>query len=866
MAGIAKAHQGHPVEQRWLAPGTGVMARLADAMALRQAHPSRTLVLLPYFQLVPLARQMWARWVAQPAATAAGAAFVPRFDTTANWARSLAGEPPAADDITFQAARDLLTAQTLLERAGMAAQRDLLAGRLVEAAQQLAPLAAAVPAEDRPDWAARNRPVVAAGLDATAMALEQALARLALEWVAASAYATDPLLHAGSTDGWDCVVVVQGFQAEPVLDTLLPRLGGKAALLQLDQPGSMGPVYLQAAGDGEDEAERAAACVLRHLAAGRVPVALADIDRALTRRIRAQLAAHGVAIRDENGWKLSTTRAAAQVMGLLRASAWNAGSDAVLDWLKNAPAFEGPAVQALEKALRRAGVHEWQRWSQRTAADAAAPASAVVAQANSLRALLQAARPLPQWLAALRDALEQSGQWAPLEADAAGSWLLRELHVGEAGQRDLAQSLATTSFASRRLTLADFTAWVHAVLEATTYKPDPPGQVQVVIVPLSQLLGRPFGALVLAGCDEQRLSPSPEPSGNWSTAQRQALGMPSRDMLAQAQRAAWHSALQTPHCDVLWRTGDDSGETLLPSMLVQELEMQMVRHTGSARQAHDPRELRSITPAPAAPPQPSGQALPLAMLSASAYEDLRRCPYRFFALRQLGLQPADEIDEALDKRDFGLWLHAALRTFHEALLATPTGDAGARQRLADAAADSATRAMGLQQGEFLPFAAAWPRVRDGYLAWLAGHEAGGARFVAAESAQTQPLGTLTLVGRIDRIDTDATGSVVLDYKTEAQGATRDRLKEPLEDTQLAFYAALLPDDQLRAAYVNVGEKDGTKLFEQPDIVAVRDALIEGIQHDLAGIAIGTPLPALGEGSVCDFCAARGLCRKDWWTA
>jgi len=80
MAGIAKAHSAHPVEQLWLAPGTGVMARLAEAMVLRQAHPSRTLVLLPYFQLVPLARQMWARWVAQPAATAAGAAFVPRFD------------------------------------------------------------------------------------------------------------------------------------------------------------------------------------------------------------------------------------------------------------------------------------------------------------------------------------------------------------------------------------------------------------------------------------------------------------------------------------------------------------------------------------------------------------------------------------------------------------------------------------------------------------------------------------------------------------------------------------------------------------------------------------------------------------------
>lgn len=25
-----------------------------------------------------------------------------------------------------------------------------------------------------------------------------------------------------------------------------------------------------------------------------------------------------------------------------------------------------------------------------------------------------------------------------------------------------------------------------------------------------------------------------------------------------------------------------------------------------------------------------------------------------------------------------------------------------------------------------------------------------------------------------------------------------------------------------------------------------------------------PLPALGEGSVCEWCAARGLCRKDFW--
>jgi len=33
---------------------------------------------------------------------------------------------------------------------------------------------------------------------------------------------------------------------------------------------------------------------------------------------------------------------------------------------------------------------------------------------------------------------------------------------------------------------------------------------------------------------------------------------------------------------------------------------------------------------------------------------------------------------------------------------------------------------------------------------------------------------------------------------------------------------------------------------------------------MARIAAGAPLPALGEGSVCEFCAVRGLCRKDYW--
>ena len=74
-----------------------------------------------------------------------------------------------------------------------------------------------------------------------------------------------------------------------------------------------------------------------------------------------------------------------------------------------------------------------------------------------------------------------------------------------------------------------------------------------------QLLGRPFAAVVLPGCDEVRLQPLPEPPGDWTAAQREAWGLPIArvDLQAIAQRAAWQHALRTPLVDVLWRTSDD---------------------------------------------------------------------------------------------------------------------------------------------------------------------------------------------------------------------------------------------------------------------------------------------------------------------
>ncbi|RZL66480.1 MAG: PD-(D/E)XK nuclease family protein [Variovorax sp.] len=850
-----KTNPDHPVEALWCHPVDGLVARVAQALKARQVHAARAVVLVPYAQLMGVAREMWSR--------CGPPGFSPRFETTRNWARSISGFLPTGYDISFDMARDLVTAQSLLSQSGLAAERMALAGRVVELAMQLAPLAAAQSPDARDGWAQRVAHVADAGNNSEWFRIESALIRIAIAWAAASAYATDVLLSPATREQTDLLIVLEGFQTDPLTQALCGLWADRALHLPLAPLAApIEAVRFHVAVDPEDEAMRAAACVLQHLAEGRAPVALVATDRALTRRIGAQLAARGVTPHDETGWKLSTTRAAATVMGALRATAHDASSDHVLDWLKNTPDADAHAVQALEARLRRDGQRDWSAWCASIARSTNEKDGALVFFAEAIearRSPMARARPLAQWLDALRDLLQTGGQWNALADDMAGANVIAALWLDGAGNQEADAGLA----AGGRHTASEFAAWVRDVLEAASFVPhagarDP----QVVVLPLHQLLGRAFGAVVIPGCDDRRLPASPEPPGAWSGAQRTALGLPLRDALERAQRAAWACALQNPSCELLWRASDASGEVVRPSPLVQALQLD-----GVLQPAADPRGVRQVPLQPTRRPMPSGARLPIDRISTTIYEDLRRCPYRFFALRQLGLRSADELDAEIDKRDFGNWLHAVLGHFHEALHDAGVADDAQRQSMMAAAAARATREAGLSDAEFLPFSAAWPAARDGYLAWLAAHEAEGHTFVESEPWKDQSLGAIRLVGRLDRIDRSADGrAFVIDYKTESAATSKERVKDPTEDTQLAFYAALMTDDTLRAAYVNVGEKSsGTQTVEQPMVVEARDALIAGLMDDFQRIAAGAPLPALGEGMVCEHCAARGLCRKDFWT-
>ena len=849
-------HKAHYSQLAW----TAALARVHFEMALRKVHPSRTIVLVPYAQLMNEGRKAWRLSYGE-------ASFTPRFETTQNWTTTIGAHGLDRPSIHRDAALDVLTAKSLLAQAGLVDYQEMLAQPLMEAAWSLEGLAAAVPSAGRVAWGVNLSQTLAAGLDAPVLSLEAAVGRIALAWAAASNYATDLLFGQQP----ELLVALDGFQADPLSHALVSASGKRGVAFPLvvaaqapEFNASTGAVHLHRLKNTHDEAEAAAACVMNHLNQGRGPVALVAIDRLLTRRVRAMLEGRGIQVRDETGWKLSTTRAAATLMGLLRACRSGASSDDVLDWLKNAPGFNGQAVAESESALRRAAGRDWHAELQ--AVSGASPkVQQLLSLVDSIRKSMVYKRSLQEWLVSVRMALQECGQWQPLEADLAGRAVLRALRLDASSAGEDAEFAGSANLMS----LSEFVNWVMQVLEEASFNPQHPLQEQVVILPMSQLLGRNLASLVIPGCDEGSLRLVPEPPGPWTAQQRQLLGLPSREHIADSTRQVWWHALQFPHVDVLWRTSE-SGEHLMPSPLVQSL-LQTQHPQFFEGTAQLPTVLRRLISVRQPIPQPKAGTLPVHRLSSSAYEDLRRCPYRFFALRQLKLKEDEELDSGLTKRDFGSWLHCLLKRFHDSLKATSSIDVAEKELLIDAAARYATEKLNLSQSEFLPFAASWPRVKQGYLQWLANHDSSGAAFQDGELWLETPFGGrsfggLTLVGKIDRIDVLADGTrLLIDYKTESGTVTANRIKTDAEDTQLAFYAALLPDDTLSAGYVNVGESDATKAYLQADIVGRRDQLAQGILHDLSRINGGASLRAMGEGKACNYCAARGLCRKDFWS-
>jgi len=828
-------------------------------LARQGLSPRDAVMLVPYAALMAPAR---AAWVAL-------GGWQPRVETPLTLAGTLG--PPLAvapGGCSGEGTLDTLSASLQLRGlswgAGWAARDPAgfarIVSSVVDAAQALRSAALQrAPAARVAFWNAVHEALPAAPGPA---AIEALLLRVAVAWAATSgsagAAASDRLFE-HRPSAW---LVLRLGGPEAMAEALLGHADTPSLLLLADPPdddpysavAAHAQVERRVCDDFEAEAQAAAAAVIEALNAGRTPVALVALDRVSVRRVRALLARAAVPLVDETGWLLATTRAAAAVVAVLRAALPSAGSDAHLDWLKTWPQAQPAALNALEALWReRPGVQG------REAAErlwAAAQAHLQPLQAERLRTLAD-------WLALLRDRLEVSGSYDRWLEDDAGAQVLTALGwtTGAAWQ-PAAQQL--------QLDLPGFIAWVEATLEQQPFLPLPDPGAQVVLTPLARAFGRPFAQVVIPGADHVHLGGGEPQPTLISDALAQTLGLDHGAARRAQRRLALAQVLRAPRVTLLRRLRDGD-EPLADSPDVEWLLLARGRVAPPGAPAWAARgwqpALREVPRQAVAAPQPTAASALPTTLSASRLEALRDCPYRFYSRAVLRLDEAEEIDVGLAKRDYGTWLHAVLHHFHSQRLSV-AHDPSDLQQLQQAA-DAVTQSQGLSPAELLPFRASFETFATAYVAWLALREAQGWHWHSGETDHAidlPGLPALRLKGRIDRYDRGPAGaSQVLDYKTSSTALLKERVREPLEDTQLAFYAALLgAPPALGAAYLSLDDAQAPLLIEHPAVHASATALLAGLTGEWQRLQQGAAMPALGEGRVCETCEARGLCRRDHW--
>ncbi len=610
----------------------------------------------------------------------------------------------------------------------------------------------------------------------------------------------------------------------------------------------------------EDEAQAAAQTIVDWVAAGKTRIALVPQDRVVARRLRALLERAGIVVADETGWKLSTTRAAAVIHAWLALVAAGGEIAPLLDFLKSPflrhPALDEPAARhALERALVKAGhAGDWAAVSAAVTAlpDARALLDAMAREAQAWRGQ----RSVADWVAATRQVFDALGCSATLEADKAGEQLLAMLVQLERDCEGLEQ----------RFSLAEWRVLIDLQLEQTVFIA-PRDDKRVMMVPLNGTMLRGFDAAIVVGADTEHLPSRPAEALFFANAVRRELGLQTREDRQRQQLREFASLLiGCPEVVLSWQAVQD-GEKVAPSPWIQRLAL-MLRHAGLGElPLHEPQRVRSmLQPMPAAQPAPSAPQLLPDSLSASGYGALVKCPYQFFGTRMLGLRAADALRELPEKRDYGDWLHAILKQYHDSLHEQPLPFEQRYARMASISEAVFNEVLALNPTA-LSWQARWLARRDAYVDWANRHEAEGWRFAFGERELRSTLAIgereIRLYGKVDRIDYDSDGQAwVLDYKTTGKSALKQRLVSE-EDRQLPFYSLLLDPAPAGAAYVAIDDET-PELLEVADLERWQQQLPAQLKENLSAMADGASLAAKGAAGSCTYCDIKGLCRKGYW--
>jgi ATP-dependent helicase/nuclease subunit B len=517
------------------------------------------------------------------------------------------------------------------------------------------------------------------------------------------------------------------------------------------------------------------------------------------------------------------------------------------------------AVYQLEQLLRKQGVVAGlDKFSALTEHEVALHQP--LARLRQAEALLERGRKktLAEWLAALRESLKVLGIDSGLQQDEAGQQLLRTL---ETWQQELQGD-------DGRYRFAEWRRWLAQQLDTETFR-DSSIDSPVRFTHLAATRWRAFDAVLLLGCDADHL-PSVANGGRWfNDAVRSALNLPTRASHAVRQRDDLLALLALNDTVLVTWQRDQNGEARLLSPFLQILRDKYEQAHGielsenelhsylAAEEIHRAELPQSAQPAPSV----ATETVP-ASVTISGYNSLVACPYQFYARHILHLNELDEVQEVIEKSDYGERVHGILQRFHERYPQVSGHDVAEMDAALRGISEEVFADLLAQDFAARAWLARWYKSLPAYLEWQAENESKGWRYAAAESKFDWPLEGVRLRGRIDRLDVRAEEYLVLDYKTQSEQILRNKLKEPGEDVQLACYA--YAHEAADAAFVSI-DNGKVKLVEPKDDVPLLAQLnAERLVDVMSHIRGGAGLPANGIDQACVHCEVRGVCRKGVW--
>jgi len=620
----------------------------------------------------------------------------------------------------------------------------------------------------------------------------------------------------------------------------------------------------------EQEARAAELQVRRWLLAGKQSIALIALDRLVARRVRALLERAGVLVQDETGLTMSTLAVSTVLMRWLDALQSDFYYQDLLDLLKSPFIFADQdaserkqAVYQLEQLVRQHDVASHLDAYINLSQGEAEVQTALVRLRQASEVLRRSSDTLSGWLQSLDESLSILGVLEGLATDEAGKQLLQALQTWQ-------QELATDN---TRFSRAEWRRWLAQQLDEITFS-DRSIESTVLLTSLASTRWRHFDAVLLLGSDASHMLGTNTGSVWFNDAVRNTLGLPTREVRLAQQRDDLLGLLAINDTVLVTWQASKNGEQNLLSPYLQMLrtlhklaydvdlaatDLGSLLEDAQIRTADFPLPTKAAMPSPAVPTKLIPQRI-----SPSGYNSLVACPYQFYARYMLRLNEMDEVNEGVEKRDFGQWVHDILHRFHQQfpVLNVHSIDElnAALQRISDEVFASAI------ENDYLASAwlIRWQQAIEVYIGTQLKSEAEGWRYQSGEVPFKMPVtDDLILHGRIDRIDASEDGATkVLDYKMMDATRLRSKLKEPGEDVQLASYAQVYEANE--AAFISI-EKDKVIAVKEQDVPALAQANIERLKEIFEQMREGTALPAHGVEGACTYCEMRGLCRKNDWS-